>query len=137
MLIRSSSLLLAACYFTWSCCFLLKTHLECMPSACCFFQLNNVYNSVVRMFNICYIGTHICTKYRIMAVLNVETAIIWGSGATLLEQALIPVIMYDKIMYDKTIKTIIVFFSRLCGIKGNMYKLPIIMFSNICILLFQ
>jgi hypothetical protein len=72
-----------------------------------------------------------------MAVLNVETAIIWGSGATLLEQALIPVIMYDKIMYDKTIKTIIVFFSRLCGIKGNMYKLPIIMFSNICILLFQ
>jgi hypothetical protein len=56
------------------------------------------------------------TKYRIMAVLNVETAIIWGSGATLLEQALIPVIMYDK-----TIKTIIVFFSRLCEIKGNMY----------------
>lgn len=132
MLIRSSSLSLAACYFTWSCCFLLKTHLECMPSACCFFQLNNVYNSVVRMFNICYISTHICTKYRIMAVLNVETAIIWGSGAALLEQALIPVIMYDK-----TIKTIIVFFSRLCEIKGNMYKLLIIMFSNICILLFQ
>jgi hypothetical protein len=92
-MIRSSSLSLAACYFTWSCCFLLKTHLECMPSACCFFQLNNVYNSVVRMFNICYISTHICTKYRIMAVLNVETAIIWGSGAALLEQALIPVIM--------------------------------------------
>jgi hypothetical protein len=67
-----------------------------------------------------------------MAVLNVETAIIWGSGAALLEQALIPVIMYDK-----TIKTIIGFFSRLCEIKGNMYKLLIIMFSNICILLFQ
>jgi len=67
-----------------------------------------------------------------MAVLNVETAIIWGSGAALLEQALIPVIMYDK-----TIKTIIVFFTRLCEIKGNMYKLLIIMFSNICILLFQ
>lgn len=72
-----------------------------------------------------------------MAVLNVETAIIWGSGAALLEQALIPVIMYDKIMYDKTVKTIIVFFTRLSEIKGNMYKLLIIMFSNICILLFQ